>query len=94
MSRYKGKTICPECKGSRLKKDAQYVKINDQSINQLVEMPISSLINWFEDLSLTEIEKRIADRLLTEIKNRLTFLINVGLEIGRASCRERVYVLV
>ena len=71
--------MCPECKGSRLKKEALYVKINGCSIFDIVKMPISSLAEWFENISLSETDAKIAQRLLAEIKNRLRFLNEVGL---------------
>lgn len=79
MSRYKGKTVCPECHGTRLKKEALYVKIAGMSISDLVEMPIWNLRKWFAQLSLDEHEYKVAKRLLTEINNRLQFLDEVGL---------------
>ena len=79
LSRYRGKTICPECYGTRLKKEVNWVKINGRSITDLVQMPIENLQTWFENLSLDEHELGIAARLLTEIKNRIRFLIDVGL---------------
>ncbi len=79
LSRYKGKTICPDCRGTRLRKEAQYVKIAGMSISDLVEMPISNLRKWFCELKLEEHEEKIAKRLLTEIRNRLQFLDEVGL---------------
>lgn len=79
MSRYRGKTVCPECHGNRLKKEATYVKINGKSITDLVEMPIVNLLAWFEALQLEEHETKIASRLLTEIKSRLHFMMDVGL---------------
>ena len=79
MSRYKGKTVCPDCLGTRLKKEAQYVKIAGMSISDLVEMPIWNLRQWFAKLQLEEHEEKVAKRLLTEINNRLQFLDEVGL---------------
>lgn len=79
MSRYRGKTVCPECKGTRLKKEANYVKINGMSISNLVEMPIDNLKQWFDNLELDEHEQKISRRLLVEINNRLRFLVEVGL---------------
>ncbi len=79
MSRYRGKTVCPECKGTRLKKEANYVKINGMSISNLVEMPIGNLKQWFDNLELDEHEQKISIRLLVEINNRLRFLVEVGL---------------
>ncbi len=79
LARYKGKTTCPECNGSRLKKEANYVKINNKSITDLVKMPISELLDWFNNLELTTHEELIAHRVLIEIKNRIQFLNDVGL---------------
>lgn len=79
LSRYRGKTTCPTCHGSRLKPEAQYVKVGAKSITELVMMPIAELYRWFEALSLSEHEQLIAKRLLTEIRSRLKFLLDVGL---------------
>lgn len=88
MSRYRGKTICPECHGTRLKKETQWVKINGLSISDLVEMPVSKLELWFDNLELNNHDAAVAKRLLTEIKSRLHFLNVVGLgylTLNRAS---------
>ena len=79
MSRYRGKTLCPVCRGSRLKKEASWVKINGMSISDLVEMPVDNLYQWLEQLHLDEHDATVAKRLLVEIKNRLHFLVEVGL---------------
>ena len=79
MSRYRGKTVCPDCHGTRLRKEATWVKVGGKSITELVEMPIINLKDWFDHLQLTEHEEQIAKRLLTEIKNRVGFLTEVGL---------------
>ena len=79
LSRYRGKTICPDCHGTRLKKEANYVKVGNRSITDLVQMPIINLKEWFDKLVLTEHEEKVAKRLLSEINNRIQFLINVGL---------------
>jgi len=79
LSRYRGKTNCPECKGSRLRKDASYVKIAGKSITDLVLMPLDSSINFFNSLDLTTNETKIAKRLLAEITSRISFLNDVGL---------------
>lgn len=79
LSRYRGRTICPECKGTRLKKEAEYVKIDGKSITNLVEMPIINLKQWFDNFKPNEHEAKISKRLLTEIKNRLQVLVDVGL---------------
>lgn len=78
LSRYRGKTLCPKCHGTRLKKETSYVMIQGKSISDLVEIPISQLKSWFDHLSLDEHESKIAKRLLTEINNRLQFLVDVG----------------
>lgn len=79
MSRYRGKTVCPDCHGTRLKKEAGYVKINGMCISDLVEMPVANLQEWFRKLELDEHDAKVGKRLLTEINIRLQFLVNVGL---------------
>ncbi len=79
LSRFRGKTVCPDCRGTRLKKEANYVKIGGKSITELVEMSITHLAEWFGRLELTEQERGISKRLLSEITNRLQFLLDVGL---------------
>lgn len=79
LSRYRGKTTCPVCHGSRLKKEATWVKVGGMSITELVEMPVNNLKRWFDNLQLEEHETIIAKRLLAEIKSRLQFLLDVGL---------------
>ncbi len=80
LSRYRGKTTCPECNGTRLKKQASYVKVNDKSIHELVLMPVAELSHFFNHLiELNEYEQKVAKRILTEIQNRLRFLDEVGL---------------
>ena len=79
LARYRGKTTCPKCHGTRLKPEAGYVKVCGKSISELVEMPVTDLLPWIENLQLTEHEQQIANRILTEIKNRLHFLLDVGL---------------
>ena len=79
LSRYRGKTKCPDCKGTRLRKDAAYVKIAGKSITDLVLLPIDNLLNFFNVLHLNEYETKVSKRILTEIKNRLKFLTDVGL---------------
>lgn len=78
-ARYQGKTVCPECHGSRLKKAASYVKVGGKSIGELVSMPVSDLLEFFKNLSLQANDARIADRLLREIVNRISYLEEVGL---------------
>ena len=79
LSRYRGKTTCPACHGTRLKPEAEYVKIGGRSITDLVQMPVSALCQWFDELQLSETDASIAKRLLREIKTRLQFLLDVGL---------------
>ena len=79
MSRYRGRTTCPTCHGTRLKREASWVKINGMSITDLVEMSITNLHAWFKQLALDDHDAEIGKRLLTEINNRLQFLIDVGL---------------
>ena len=79
LSRYRGKTICPDCKGTRLRKDANYVKINNISISELVLMPVDESINFFKNIQLSEFDYKVAKRLLTEIINRLQVIEDVGL---------------
>jgi excinuclease ABC subunit A len=79
LSRYRGKTTCPKCHGTRLKPEADYVKIGGRSISDLVQMPVVRLKDWFDHLELTEQEQQIGKRLFTEINSRLQFLLDVGL---------------
>lgn len=79
MSRYRGKTTCPLCHGTRLKPEADYVKINGRSISDIVQMPIVQLKKWFDGLQLEETELKTGKRLLNEINTRLQFLLDVGL---------------
>lgn len=88
LARYRGKTICPECHGTRLRKEAGYVQVGGKSISQLVEMPISELKKFFDTLTLPEHEAKAAKRLLIEINSRIQFMLDVGLEyltLNRAS---------
>lgn len=78
-ARYRGKTICPDCHGSRLRRDVEYVKVGGHSITELVKMPVSALAEFFSNLSLDAQDEKIASRLLIEIRNRLGFMVNVGL---------------
>ena len=79
LARYRGKTLCPKCHGTRLRPEANYVKVGGRSITDLVDLPITELKRWFDQLELTEQEGRIAQRIMTEIKSRLGFLLDVGL---------------
>ena len=88
MSRYRGKTVCPKCRGTRLKEEATWVKVGGKSITDLVEMPVKNLKEWFDNLVLDDHEAQVAERLLKEINNRLRFLLDVGLgylTLNRAS---------
>ena len=79
LSRYRGRTTCPDCKGTRLRKDAGYVKINDKSIIDLVLMPVDDLAEFFKNIQLSEYEKQVSQRLIAEINQRLGYLQDVGL---------------
>lgn len=79
LSRYRGKTVCPDCRGRRLRKEAEYVKINGMSISDLVDMPINNLKEWFDVLKLNTHDTAVSKRLITEIRNRLNFIVEVGL---------------
>lgn len=80
LARYRGKTICPDCHGNRLRPEAGYVKIAGTTIMELVKMPISELKKWFDNLQLSANDQAVAKRLLTEIRNRLQVMVEVGLE--------------
>jgi excinuclease ABC subunit A len=80
LSRYRGKTKCPECKGTRLRHDANYVKVAGKAISELVQMPIGECAHFFNSISLSSHDEKIAQRLLVEIRNRLGYLNEVGLE--------------
>jgi len=79
LARYRGKTICPDCHGSRLKKEASYIRIDGRSISELVLMPVSTLNDFFDNILLDEQDAAISKRLLIEITNRIHFLLDVGL---------------
>lgn len=79
LSRYRGRTSCPECNGYRLRKEALYVKISGKHIGELCEMPVRDLSAWFDQLTLSEFEEQVARRMLIEIRHRLKTLIDVGL---------------
>jgi excinuclease ABC subunit A len=79
LSRYRGKTTCPDCKGTRLRKDAGYVKVNGKNIIELVLMPVARCKEFFENLELNEYQNTVAKRILIEIRSRLGFLCDVGL---------------
>ena len=80
LARYRGKTTCYECQGKRLRKEANYVKINNKSISDLVSLPIDELCVFFKELQLNDYEQKVASRLLKEINNRLQYLCDVGLD--------------
>jgi excinuclease ABC subunit A len=79
LSRFRGRTTCPDCRGSRLRKDASYVKINETSITDLVLMPITGVAVFFQSLELNIHQREVARRVLTEIQTRLEYMIRVGL---------------
>ena len=80
LARFRGKTLCPECHGDRLRPEASYVRIAGKTISDLVKMPVSDLRAWFEQITLSDHDAAVARRLLTEIKSRLQFLSDVGLD--------------
>jgi excinuclease ABC subunit A len=79
LSRYRGRTTCPDCHGYRLRKEALYVKVGERNIGELCEMPVSELSQWFADLKLSEFDVQVAKRILIEINHRLKTLLDVGL---------------
>ncbi len=79
LSRYRGKTICDECNGYRLRKEALYVKVANKHIGELCEMPVKDLQKWFEEIELTAFDQKVAKRILIEINTRLRILKDVGL---------------
>ncbi len=79
LSRFRGRTTCPDCRGTKLRKDAAYVKIANTSITDLVLMPIEDALVFFEHLKLPAYEQKVSDRILTEIKSRLEYMLKVGL---------------
>ena len=79
LARYRGKTVCPKCHGTRLKPEANYVRVGGKNISDLVNLPISELKRFFDGLKLNKHDAEVARRILTEINNRLQFLIDVGL---------------
>ncbi len=79
LSRYRGKTLCPDCKGYRLRKEALYVKVTDKHIGELCEMPVKDLQVWFDNLKFGEYDQKVAKRILIEIHHRIKTLIDVGL---------------
>lgn len=79
QARYRGRTVCPTCDGNRLRKDAEYVKVNNTTIGELMHLPASDLNTWFDNLKLNEHDSKIASRILIEIRQRLSTLLDVGL---------------
>lgn len=79
LSRYRGRTVCPDCRGSRLRKDAGYVKVGQHSITDLVLMSVDDCAKFFDQLTLTDYEQKVASRIQSEIQNRLSYLQKVGL---------------
>ena len=79
LARYRGKTVCPKCHGTRLRKEAGYVKVGGRSITELVNMQVSELLPWMEQLQLSEHEQQVVARVMTEIRHRLQYLLDVGL---------------
>ncbi|MEO5979658.1 MAG: excinuclease ABC subunit UvrA [Chryseolinea sp.] len=79
LSRYRGRTNCPDCRGTRLRKDAQYVKIDGTSITDLALLPIEDMVGFFKKITIPEYDRKISDRILTEIQSRLEYMVKVGL---------------
>jgi excinuclease ABC subunit A len=79
LARYRGKTDCPQCNGTRLKKEASYVKVHHRTIQELILMPVSELFNFISNLKLNDYEQKVAGRIFIELRNRLGYLVNVGL---------------
>lgn len=79
LARYRGKTICPDCHGTRLRHDASYVRVGGRTITELVSLPVDQLLEFFNSLQLSPVQQTIAERLLVEIRSRLEFLCDVGL---------------
>lgn len=88
LARYRGKTVCPQCHGTRLRKEASYVKVGGKSVPEIVDMPLDKLGDFFDGLKLSEYEEKVAGRILAEIRRRLEFMKGVGLgylTLNRAS---------
>lgn len=88
LSRYRGKTVCPDCEGTRLRKEAQYVKVAGKSISELTSMQVKDLQVFFNNIEFTDYEKAASEKLMFEIRSRLQYLVDVGLgylTLGRAS---------
>ncbi len=79
LSRYRGKTPCPDCKGTRLRKDASYVKVGGQSITALVQLPLTEVLAFFRQLQLSDYERKVSERIRKEVETRLQYLVDVGL---------------
>lgn len=79
LSRYRGRTTCPDCRGTRLRKDAAYVKVNGTSITDLVLMPLEDLAVFFDQIELSAYDKKVSDRILKEIRSRVDYMVKVGL---------------
>ncbi len=79
LSRYRGRTLCPDCKGYRLRQEALYVKVNEMHIGELCEWPVKDLMQWFDQLTLSNYDQQVAKRILIEIRHRLQTLLDVGL---------------
>ena len=79
LARYRGRTRCPDCHGRRLRKDADYVKVSGKSISELVAMPVEELSTWLETIQLTDSENKTVERILTELRHRVGYLLDVGL---------------
>ncbi|GAA0535078.1 excinuclease ABC subunit UvrA [Chitinophaga japonensis] len=79
QARYRGRTVCPECRGGRLRKEALYIRVGGKSIADLVDMPVTDLKQWFDELQLSEYDQQVAKRILIEVHHRIKTLLDVGL---------------
>jgi excinuclease ABC subunit A len=79
LARYRGKTVCPDCEGTRLRKDANYVRVGEKCLREIILMPVSEALRYFKELKLSEFDQEVAARLLIEVNNRLQYLTAVGL---------------
>ncbi len=79
LARFRGRTTCPECRGARLRKEASYVKIGDKDISQLIHIPLTDVKSFFDHLTLSDFDQKVADRILIEINNRLEIMVDIGL---------------
>ena len=79
LSRYRGRSTCPDCQGNRLRKETNYVKIGGRNLSELLQLPVLDLLDWISNLKLSEVHHKIAERILIEVRSRLNYLVKVGL---------------